>query len=64
MATTIQVHKDTLKVLDSLKHEMKLHSYEEVILELLKREKRIDQTHFGTLPKLKVFKREELDRLD
>lgn len=64
MSTTIQVHKETLKVLETLKKEMMLRSYEEVILELLKKEKRIEQSHFGTLPRLKTFKREELDRLD
>ncbi len=64
MVTTIQVHKDILKVLESLKREMNLRSYEEVIRILLEREKRIDKSHFGTLPKLKTFKREEIDRLD
>lgn len=64
MPTTIQVHKDVLKVLETLKKEMNLRSYEEVIRLLLEKEKRIDRSHFGTLPKLKTFKREEIDRLD
>jgi predicted CopG family antitoxin len=64
MATTIQVHQDTIKVLEHLKQEMKLRSYEDVIRVLLEREKKVDQSHFGTLPKLKPFQREALDRLD
>jgi predicted CopG family antitoxin len=64
MVTTIQVHRDLLKVLDQLKKEMNLRSYEEVIRLLLEREKRIERSHFSTLPRLKPFKREELDRFD
>ncbi len=64
MTTTIQIHKDVLKVLGDLKREMKLRSYEDVIRALLEREKRLEKSHFGTLPKLKTFKREEIDRFD
>jgi len=34
--TTIQLHDDTIRRLNSLKKELKLKSYEEVIRELLK----------------------------
>jgi len=64
MATTIQVHEDVLKELDTLKREMGTRSYEEVIRILLKNAKKLQRSHFGTLPKLKQFKREEIDRLD
>jgi len=64
MVTTIQLHRDVLKVLDQLKKEMNLRSYEDVIRVLLEREKMIDESHFSTLPGLKPFKREELDRFD
>ena len=64
MVTTIQVHKDTIKALEHLKKEMSLRSYEEVIRILLEREKSVELSHFGTLSKLKPFKREEIDRLD
>ncbi len=64
MATTIQVHEDVLQELDTLKKEMGTKSYEEVIKILLKNAKKLQRTHFGTLPKLKTFRREEIDRFD
>jgi len=47
-----------------LKKEMGTRSYEEVIRILLKNAKKLQRTHFGTLPKLKTFRREEIDRFD
>ena len=37
---------------------------DEVIRYLFKKAKRMDRSHFGSLPKLESFQREEIDRLD
>lgn len=63
MVTTVQVHEDVLKRLNSLKKETGARSTEEVIKMLLKNTKSLKRSHFGSLPKLKTFKREEIDRL-
>jgi len=63
-ASTIQVHKDVLEQLNALKKERGARSYEEVIRMLLKQAKRVKKSHFGTLPKLGTFKREQIDRFD
>jgi hypothetical protein len=33
-------------------------------MHLFKKAKRMDRSHFGSLPKLESFRREEIDRLD
>ena len=63
-ATTIQVHEDVLEHLNALKKEMGTKSYEDVIRVLIKNAKSLKESHFRTLPKLKTFKREEIDRFD
>ncbi|KXB02067.1 hypothetical protein AKJ44_01425 [candidate division MSBL1 archaeon SCGC-AAA261F17] len=63
MVTTVQVHEDTLKRLKTLKKEFGAKSNEEVINLLLKKAKTPQKSHFGTLPKLEAFEREEIDRL-
>ena len=64
MTTTIQVKDDVQQMLDRLKKEIDAKSYDEVIRYLLKKAKRMDRSHFGSLPKLESFQREEIDRLD
>lgn len=59
MVTTIQVHEDLLKELNSLKKELNLKSYEDVIRALLKSEKRLKKSYLGKFPELKEFKRDE-----
>lgn len=63
--TTIQLHDDVIRMLNSLKKEMKLKTYEEVIRELLKSHKSFKKSYFGAFPGLKEFNRheEEDDRL-
>ncbi len=63
-ATTIQVKGDTLEMLNRLKKEADAKSYDEAIRYLFKKAKRIDKSHFGSLPKLESFQREEIDRFD
>jgi len=62
MPTTIQVKDDVQQMLDRLKKEINAKSYDEVIRYLLKKAKRMDRSHFGSLPKLESFRREEIDR--
>ena len=64
MSTTIQVKDDVQQMLDRLKKEIDAKSYDEVIRYLLKKAKRMDKSHFGSLPKLESFQREEIDRFD
>ncbi|MDI6820300.1 MAG: ribbon-helix-helix protein, CopG family [Candidatus Hodarchaeaceae archaeon] len=63
MVTTIQVHEDVLERLNALKKEMGARSTEEVIKVLLKSAKSLKKSHFGSLPGLRAFEREEIDRL-
>jgi predicted CopG family antitoxin len=64
MSTTIMVKEDLIRVLAKLKKESGAESYDELLRELVKKTKNLEKSHFGTLPKLRSFKREELDRLD
>jgi predicted CopG family antitoxin len=64
MSTTIQVKDDVQQMLDRLKKEIDAKSYDEVIRYLFKKAKRMDKSHFGSLPKLESFGREEIDRFD
>lgn len=65
MATiTIQVEKDTLEMLNGLKKEIDAKSYDDTIRWLFRKAKRMDKSHFGSLPKLESFQREEIDRFD
>ncbi|CAG0984876.1 hypothetical protein METP2_02208 [Methanosarcinales archaeon] len=65
MVTSIQMHEDIIKELNALKKELNLKSYEEVIRALLRSEKRLKKSYFGTFTELHEFKRdeEEDDRL-
>jgi len=64
VSTNIQVKDDVKKMLDRLKKEIDAKSYDEVIRYLFKKAKRMDRSHFGSLPKLESFQREEIDRFD
>ena len=59
--TTIQLHADVIRKLNSLKKEMKLKTYEEVIKELLRSYKSFKKSYLGAFPGLKEFKRDEED---
>lgn len=64
MATTIRISKEMLRELEKLKEEKMASSYEELIRKLIEEYKRLKKSHFGTLPKLEKFRREEIDRFD
>lgn len=64
MPTTIQVREDVHRALSRMKENMGLKTYDDVIRALLKAKKKVAEECFGKYPKLKAFKREELDRFD
>jgi predicted CopG family antitoxin len=64
MATTVRISKELLQELEKLKKETMAKSYEEVIRKLIREAKRLKKSHFGSLPKLREFRREEIDRFD
>ncbi len=64
MATTIQVDRKTAELLKKLKEEEGVETYNELILRLVSKYKRLNVSKFGMYPKLPSFEREEIDRLD
>ena len=64
VATTIRVSKELLQELEKLKRDKLAKSYEEVIKKLIEESKGLKKSYFGSLPKLKEFEREEIDRFD
>ncbi len=62
--TTIQVDEDIVKVLEHMKRERALRSYSEALREILKESKTLKRSERGSLPRLKPFAREEIDRFD
>ena len=64
VATTIRISKKLLQELENLKRDKDAKSYEEVIKELIEESKRLKKSHFGSLPELEKFEREEIDRFD
>lgn len=64
MSTTIQVKDDVQEMLDRIKKEINAKSYDEAIRYLFRKAKRMERSHFGSLPELESFQREEIDRFD
>ncbi|MGQ9468753.1 MAG: ribbon-helix-helix protein, CopG family [Nitrososphaerales archaeon] len=62
--TTIQVDEETLKMLEKLKRERGVSSYSELVKQLIREVKVIEKSEKGSLPGLKSFRREKIDRLD
>ena len=62
--TTIQVKRDLVAQLEALKREHGAASYDEVIRRLIQERRRLPRSYFGSAPKLKPFKRDEIDRFD
>ncbi len=62
--TTIQVDQDIVKVLERMKRERALKSYSEALREILKESKTLKKSERGSLPKLKSFMRDKIDRFD
>lgn len=58
MPTTVQVSNETRHLLERLKKEMGLRSYDDVIRKLAKKEAGMPQSLFGACRGSKPFKRE------
>ena len=56
--------RDTKSILDKVKREKKAKSYAEAIRMLAKEAMRLGSSEMGSLPKLKPFRRDQLDRFD
>lgn len=64
MPTTIMVKEDVIQALKRLRKELGVESYDDVLRVIIRKFKSLDKSHFGTLPELKSFRREEIDRFD
>jgi predicted CopG family antitoxin len=64
MSTTIQVQDDVYKILNILKKELNVESYNDVVKHLIRKAKRMDESEFGSMPGIAPFKREEIDRFN
>ncbi len=60
--TTIQIDEDVLKTLDNMKKERGLKSYSDALRRTLKESKTLKRSERGSLPKMKPFVREKIDR--
>lgn len=56
--------QDIVKVLERMKRERALKSYSEALREILKESKTLKKSERGSLPKLKSFMRDKIDRFD
>ncbi len=61
--TTIQVDRETVELLEQMKRERQASSYGEVVRQLIEEAKVLERSERGTLPRLRRFEREKLDRL-
>lgn len=62
--TTIQVDEEALKMLERMKKERGLSSYSDLVKQLIREVKIIEKSEKGSLPSLKSFQREKIDRFD
>ena len=60
----MQLDKDTKDLLDKVKREKKAKSYAEAIRMLARDAMRLRSSEMGSLPRLKEFRRDQLDRFD
>jgi hypothetical protein len=60
----VQLDRNTKDLLDRVKHERKAKSYAEAIRLLARDAMKLHSSEAGSLPKLKPFRRDQLDRFD
>lgn len=60
----MQLDRDTKEILERVKREKRAKSYAEVIRILAKEAMKLPSSEAGTLPRLRPFRRDQLDRLD
>lgn len=62
--TSVQLDRETKELLDRIKRERKAKSYAETIRLLARDTMKLRSSEVGSLPKLKHFRRDQLDRFD
>jgi hypothetical protein len=62
--TSVQLDRDTKDLLDRIKREKNAKSYAQAIRMLAKEAMKLRSSEVGSLPRLKPFRRDQLDRLD
>ena len=62
--TSVQLDRETKSLLDRVKRDRKAKSYAEAIRMLAKEAMKLRSSEMGSLPELKPFRRDQLDRLD
>lgn len=62
--TTVQLDRHTKELLDRVKREKRAKTYAEAIRMLARDAMKLGTSQAGSLPKLRPFERESLDRLD
>ncbi|VVB62974.1 Putative antitoxin [uncultured archaeon] len=62
--STIQVQDDVYKMLNILKKEINVESYNDVVRHLFRKAKRMGESEFGSMPGIAPFQREEVDRFN
>ena len=60
----MQLDRDTKHLLDRIKREKNAKSYAQAIRMLAKEAMKLRSSEMGSLPKLKPFRRDKLDRFD
>ena len=62
--TSVQLDRETKDLLDRIKREKKAKSYAQAIRMLAREAMRLRSSEAGSLPRLKRFWRDQLDRFD
>jgi len=62
--TSVQLDRETKKLLDRIKEEKRAKTYSEAIRLLAKDAAKLETSELGTLPRLGSFRRDKHDRLD
>ena len=60
----MQLDRDTKHLLDRIKRERNAKSYAQAIRMLAKEAMKLRSSEMGSLPKLRPFRRDQLDRFD
>ena len=62
--TSVQLDRETKDLFDRIKREKKAKSYAQAIRMLAREAMRLRSSEAGSLPRLKRFRRDQLDRFD
>lgn len=59
MSTTVEVKRNTAKLLEEIKHKYKARSMDETIRKLIDKAENVPESMFGAHPKMKSFTRSD-----